>query len=89
MDRELIIKKLIYQSAHRGCKETDALLGEFAKEFLPGFSDDEIKLYEQFINEPDWDIYNWMIGAEDFPEKYNCRFVDELMKFNRGKFSDI
>ena len=33
-NKEILIKRLQYQSWHRGCKETDIILGDFAKSEL-------------------------------------------------------
>ena len=40
--REQMIKKLLYQSCNRGCKETDIIIGEFAKKNLDKMTDTEI-----------------------------------------------
>ena len=61
------LKRLLYQSLHRGCKETDMILGNFATKYLHSFTDEEIDLYEAFINEKDWDIYAWIIGRIPIP----------------------
>lgn len=82
MSREKRIKRMIYQSWHRGCKETDVLLGHFAKTYLPEFSDTELDQFEAFIKEDDWDIYAWLTGKLPFPNKHNNDVVDRLRHFN-------
>jgi len=70
MDRDLLIKKLIYQSNHRGCKETDFMLGDFAKNNCPNMTDKELQIYTKFIQEDDWDIYNWVNFNGNIPLEY-------------------
>ena len=70
MDRDLLIKKLIYQSNHRGCKETDFMLGDFAKNNCPKMTDKELQIYTKFIQEDDWDIYNWVNFNGNIPLEY-------------------
>jgi antitoxin CptB len=78
------IKKLIYQSWHRGCKETDMILGDFAKEKIAKFSESKLDLYETMISENDWDIYGWFVGKYDIPEKY-CGMIKEIKDFCQQK----
>ena len=40
------VKKIIYQSCHRGCKETDFILGDFAKAKVAQFNMDKLTLYQ-------------------------------------------
>ncbi|MGE3713973.1 MAG: succinate dehydrogenase assembly factor 2 [Alphaproteobacteria bacterium] len=58
------IKRLIYQSWHRGCKETDEVLGPYASDRLSALQESEIALFEQLLEENDWDIWNWFTGKE-------------------------
>lgn len=64
------IAKLIYQSKHRGCKENDILLDRFVDK-IAELSLPDLDLYEQFLNEDDVDIYNWLCNINFLPEKYN------------------
>jgi antitoxin CptB len=79
MEKEIRLKRLLYQSLHRGCKETDMILGNFANKHLMKLSDTEIDLYENFINEKDWDIYAWVIGAQNLPEKHDNDVVKMIL----------
>ncbi len=79
------LKRLLYQSFHRGCKETDAILGGFARQNLNSFSDEELDMYEKFINEDDWDIYAWLVGKIPFPSEHENRVTDLLRKNILGK----
>ena len=53
---ELLRKQILYRSTHRGCKETDFLIGEFAKVKLAEIED--LKLFSEFLEEDDWEIYD-------------------------------
>jgi antitoxin CptB len=63
-------KRLIYRSKHRGCKETDILLGKNAEEFVEKLDKQGLDLYEEYLNESDNDIYNWLAGIDKMPDKY-------------------
>jgi antitoxin CptB len=70
MSKENLLRELIHKSWHRGCKETDILLGYFARAKLHEASDDFLVVYQQLINEPDWDIYAWLTGEAETPQRY-------------------
>ncbi|MFI4983895.1 MAG: succinate dehydrogenase assembly factor 2 [Rickettsiales bacterium] len=71
MNKNERVKKLIYRSWHRGCKETDLLLGEFAKVHLPSYTDQELDIYEKLAAVDDVDLYNWISGVAQVPANYD------------------
>mgnify|MGYP003330863559 CR=1 FL=1 len=78
------INKVIYQSWHRGCKETDIILGDFAKSEIYSFDDNKFQIYKELISEDDWNIYNWFTGRETTPKKYR-NLIAEINSFSRGR----
>ena len=84
-ERNLEVKKLLYHSWHRGCKETDLLLGRFAQLHLNNLTDDELLAYKSFLDEDDWDIFNWLTEKAPLPEKHHNSMMDKLLHF---KFSE-
>lgn len=69
MDQETRVKRLRYRSWHRGCKETDIILGKFADEHMAAIAPALLDLYEELLEENDNDIWMWLTG-KDVPEKY-------------------
>jgi len=61
-------RQLFYRSLHRGCKETDFLIGEFAKAKLDEISDPQ--LFGEFLEEDDTKIYDWILAKDEVPEYY-------------------
>lgn len=81
------LNRLIYQSTHRGCKETDYLLGQFAKEKLHEFDSNQLVDYEKFITQDDWDIYAWLTGGTQFPVSHDNKATKKLREYiNSVKF---
>ncbi len=64
------LKRLTYRSWHRGCKETDLILGRFADARLATVEPVFVDLYEQLLDEDDADIWNWLTGKTEPPEQY-------------------
>jgi len=80
MNKEILIKQLFYRSIHRGCKETDFLIGEFAKAKLQEI--DDLELFDSFIQEDDMKIYDWILGKEKIPAQYG-EIVGDIRKFHK------
>jgi antitoxin CptB len=74
-------RRLIYRSLYTGMKETDLLLGPFAKQHVPGFSIEQLDLYEQLLAEPDPDIFDWATGRQAVPEEHNHVVMALLKNF--------
>ena len=43
-NKEILKKKIIYRSTHRGTKEMDLLLGNFVKKYIDNFNNSELKI---------------------------------------------
>jgi antitoxin CptB len=81
MEKEILIKQLLYRSNHRGCKETDILLGRFFNKKFSEFDEEKLKLYDQFIEEDDMLIYDWILGKISEEPKY-LNIILEIRKFH-------
>lgn len=62
MSDNTTLKRLQYRSWHRGCKETDLVLGQFAERGMGSLSPAQLQLYERFLEENDADIWDWLTG---------------------------
>lgn len=82
-NREQRIKKILYRTWYRGCKETDKILGSFAKEYAHGMTDAELDLLEGILEEDDKDLYNWLTRTVPLPQDYAENTVmQRLMAFD-------
>src|SRR5690606_22226433 len=68
LPRELWLKRLTYRSNHRGCKETDLVLGTYGRSAIADASDTELQLFEALLDEDDADIWNWLTEKTPFPK---------------------
>lgn len=70
IDPKTRIKRLRYRSWHRGCKETDVILGHFADERLETLDNKMLDIYERLLEEADADIWDWLTdkSAPSSPE---------------------
>lgn len=75
------IKKLKYQSNHRGCKETDIMLGSFAEKYLNTFSNSELEDYSELLEISDNTLYDWVTGKASPSAEQNNKVLRLLIDF--------
>ncbi|MEC7029709.1 MAG: succinate dehydrogenase assembly factor 2 [Pseudomonadota bacterium] len=72
-------KRLIFRSWHRGTREMDLIMGSFADQNIPQMAEDDLVLYDDILQHPDPDLYNWITGKEDVPANYANAVLDQLI----------
>ena len=75
------VRRLIYQASYTGMKETDLLLGHFAKFYLADLSDDDLTDFENLLAAGDHWIYAWVTGNEAVPDAYNTPVFKLIKNF--------
>ncbi len=78
-------KKLLYQSLHRGCKEMDFILGEFACDNLDNLTQEELTDYEKLLEVEDVYIYDWISGKSDIPGQFRTPLMEKIKNFTHRK----
>lgn len=78
--QESLLKKLIYRSKKRGCKESDLLLDAYSDAQLPQKSMDDLLIYERLLDEQDADIFAWVAGKKETPAIYES-LIFEISQF--------
>jgi antitoxin CptB len=64
-------KRLIYQCSHRGMKEMDVILSEFAGRSLGELTGAELDVLEALLEVPDDLLYRWIAGQEPVPAEHD------------------
>jgi len=81
--REIRIKRLRIRSWRRGIKEMDLILGGFADDELDGLDDDALALFEAVLGENDHDLFSWVTGQTEAPERF-APLMEELSRRAAG-----
>ena len=81
-------KRLRFRSWHRGTREMDLLVGNFADANLASFDDAQLDRFEALLLESDPDLYNWMIGRADPPEELDHDVMKLLRDFKYPSLKD-
>ena len=82
IDKNNISKQVLYRSTHRGCKETDFLIGKFVEANLKNFDEKRIELLAVFLQEDDLKIYDWILKKDVTPASY-LELVEEICQFHK------
>lgn len=79
---EILRKRLRYQSWHRGCKETDVILGHFCDAHVEQMNEAELREFEMILQQDDADLYRWLTGEQAIPTALNGnRVLQRLLAF--------
>ena len=78
------VRRLIYRASYTGMKETDLLLGHFAKTHLPNLDAAGLDDFEAILAAGDPAIYAWVIGNEPVPEVYDTPVFHLIKEFNKN-----
>ena len=77
---EIIRKKILFRSWHRGTKEMDLILGTYADNNLSLMSNDDLMHFQNFLNLSDPDLYKWLISEEKgFPDEFKD-LIEDIIK---------
>lgn len=80
--RDVKIKRLRYRSWHRGCKETDLILGHFCDQCIEALGDAELSLFEALLEEDDANIWDWLTEKSQPPKAEYAPLLERLKAFH-------
>ena len=79
------VRRLVYQASYTGMKETDLLLGHFAKTHLAELCDADLTDFENLLAAGDQWIYAWVTGNEPIPDAYDTVVFRLIKDFKEKK----
>ncbi|MCX8997682.1 succinate dehydrogenase assembly factor 2 [Rhizobiaceae bacterium BDR2-2] len=62
-------RRILYRCWHRGIREMDLILGQFAEVEIAGFGEEELDALEEVMREEDQDLISWINGSRPVPER--------------------
>lgn len=72
-------RKLLFRSWHRGTREMDLILGEFADRAIDRLTDAELDEYEAVIELEDTDLLAWIIGEKPVPPIHDTAMFRKII----------
>jgi antitoxin CptB len=74
-------KKIRFRAWHRGFREADLILGAFADQRLTDFTDAQMDAFEALIDQPDHDLYAWIVGTAEAPAPFEGEMLEQIRAF--------
>ncbi|WP_293863009.1 succinate dehydrogenase assembly factor 2 [uncultured Alsobacter sp.] len=81
-DLDVRRRKILFRSWHRGIREMDLIMGQFADAHISDLTDAELDVYEALIEVPDRDLFAWLTDAADVPENYDTDVYRRVKAFH-------
>ena len=75
-------KRLKFRLWHRGIREMDLVLGDFADAELAGLADTDLAEVESWLEVPDQQMFAWVNGAETPPAGIDTTLFRKLRTFH-------
>ena len=75
-------RKLSFRAWHRGMREVDLIMGQFADAVLAQLTEAELDEFERLIEVPDGDLLAWVTGEAQLPADFDTALFRRLREFN-------
>jgi antitoxin CptB len=75
-------KKLLFRAWHRGMREMDLLMGQFAEARLAAMSEAELGEFNALLEAPDPDVLSWLTGQSPVPAAHDTATFRALKAFH-------
>ncbi|MBV9996210.1 MAG: succinate dehydrogenase assembly factor 2 [Caulobacteraceae bacterium] len=82
MADETRLKRLRFRAWRRGFREADLILGPFADTHGPKLSDAQLEMLERLLEQPDPDLYAWIVGARPAPAEFETEVLLLIRSFH-------
>ena len=76
INKEFLIKRIVYRSTHRGIKEMDILLGNFVKKNINKLNDDNLIDLDNLLSLDDETIMKWYLKKKSNKAKKNQKLLE-------------
>ena len=78
-------RRLLFRAWHRGIREMDLILGQFADNELAGMGDADLDEFEAILGEDDNDLFKWTCGKAETPQHLRTPLFDRITAFRPEK----
>lgn len=80
------LKRLKFRAWHRGFREADLILGPFADKYAAELSAELLEAFEALLEEPDQDIYEWIVERAATPPEHDGEIMRMIKAFRFEAF---
>lgn len=81
-------RRIRFRCWHRGTREADLVLGRFADTCVDQLNETELGQLEALLDQPDPDIWDWVVGRQPVPEAFDNDVTRRLKELSTRLRSD-
>ncbi|MFK0382384.1 MULTISPECIES: succinate dehydrogenase assembly factor 2 [Rhizobium/Agrobacterium group] len=74
-------RRILYRCWHRGIREMDLVLGQFAEDHIADLSEEQLDELEIIMAEEDNDLVKMVTGALPVPEKFQTPLFEKIASY--------
>ena len=74
-------RRLLFRAWHRGIREMDLILGQFADNALMGIDGADLDEFEAILGEDDNDLFKWICGKAETPDRLKTQLFERITAF--------
>lgn len=74
-------KRMLYRAWHRGIREMDLILGQFAEAEIGTLSEEQLDHLEAIMAEEDGDLIKWINGEKPVPEQFQTPMFEKIASY--------
>jgi len=74
-------KRLQLRAWRRGTRELDLIIGTVVDRMIETMSEADLLMMEELLHESDLELFDWIIGVQQVPAKYDNHILAELRDF--------
>lgn len=74
-------RKLLFRAWHRGMREMDLVLGQYADKYITDFTDAQLDEFERILEVLDRDLFKWVTGESEIPVEFDTPLFRDIVAF--------
>ena len=78
-DFHIRLKRIHYRANHRGMRELDMLIGQFADKRIASFTHAEADVFEALLDVQEPDLMAWITGQQPVPAQFDTPLFREML----------
>ena len=86
---DIRLKRLKFRAWHRGFVEADLILGPFVDTHAATFSDAQLDELETLLEQPDQDIYAWIVDRAPTPPEFDGEIMQLIKAFKNEAYKSV
>lgn len=75
-------RRILFRAWHRGMREMDLILGNFAEAEIEALTDAELEAFEALLEPEDQKVFSWISGTEAIPAEFDTPLFAKIVAFH-------